>query len=87
MECVADLVGADASCSGEQAGAHERPHGEPGQPDSEGVVALPKKDQRTFSALIGGGGGGRRYAELVFEPARELLYAGVGVLGLVCGGR
>ena len=33
------------------------------------------------------GGGGRRYAERVFEPARELLYAGVGVLGLVCGGR
>jgi hypothetical protein len=33
------------------------------------------------------GGGGRRYAELVFGSARELLYAGVGVVDLMCGGR
>ena len=48
-ECVADLVGADASCSGEQAGAHERPHGEPGQPDSEGSSHCP-----TVSERVGG---------------------------------
>ena len=36
MECVADLVRAGASGRGEQAGAHERPLGEPSQPDSDG---------------------------------------------------
>ena len=40
-QCVADLVGAGASCSGEQARAHERRQSEPGQPDSEGSSHFP----------------------------------------------
>ena len=45
-ESVADLVGADASCSDEQAGAHQLPRGEPGQPDSEGSSHFPTTSER-----------------------------------------